>query len=410
MKKDKTTLYFLVSLLVIGVVFQCVVLFFIIDPSALNWYDSECYYSIASELAEGAPYSTAESSANLYFSPGYPFILSLMMRIVGTQVVHIRLFHIALFPFFLLTLYQLGRLLKGKTVGLISVLFAVVYPYYLYQPLALYPESFLIYIFPGMLILMFLLREKIRYPLLILLSGVIALAVMIRPVLVYLIPFAWFIIVRWKGCPIKRVIAVGAVLTLIPSAVVCGWMVRNKIVHGDFIFSKSGAYNLLLSYNENADWRIKKAPFPNDIQERLRTAKNDSEKQQIYREEAFNFIKKHPVKSLNIAFMQCLDLWNPIPRTTIDEGFAQSKYKILAAIPYLFFLIAGGFGFVKERKLLFFQFLVVLMVLNTVFNGIVAISVRYRLVTDFAFIIMAAYTIKTGLEKIHLIHYNNRDK
>jgi 4-amino-4-deoxy-L-arabinose transferase-like glycosyltransferase len=400
MKKNRITLYFLITFIVIGVMIQCVVLFFVIDPNALTWWDSEGYYSIAKELTAGAPYSTVEKSNNLYFSPGYPFILSLMMRIVGTQVVHIRLFHIALFPIFLLTLYRLGALLKGKSVGLISVLFAVVYPYYLYQPLALYPESFLIYLFPGMLILMFLLREKMRYPLLILLSGLIALAVMIRPVLVYLVPFAWFIIIRRNGFPIKRVIVVGIIITLIPLLTVCGWMVRNKVIHGSFIFAQSGAYTLLLNYNENADWRIKKAPFPEEIQERLRAAKDNFEKQQIYKEEAIGFIKRHPVKSLAIAVMQCIDLWNPIPRTTIEQGFAQSKYKILAAIPYLFFLIAGIFGMVKERKFLFFQFFVVLMVLNTVFNGIIAISIRYRLVTDFAFIIMAACAIKTGLKKI----------
>ena len=408
MKKNRTTLYFLITFIVIGVAIQCVVLFFVIDPNALTWWDSEGYYSIAKELTAGAPYSTAEESNNLYFSPGYPFILSLMMRVVGTQVVRIRLFHLALFPIFLLTLYQLGTLLKGKSVGLISVLFAVVYPYYLYLPLALYPESFLIYLFPGMLILMFLLREKIRYPLLILLSGLIALTIMIRPVLVYLIPVAWFIIVRRNGLPIKRILAVGAILTLIPLVVVCSWMGRNKMVHGEFIFSKSGAYNILLNYNENADWRVKIAPFPDDIQERLRTAKDNFEKQQIYKEEALNFIKKHPVKSLTIAFMQCLDLWNPIPRTTIQNGFARSKYKMIAAIPYLFFLIAGIFGMAKERKFLSFQFLVVLMVLNTVFNGIFAISVRYRLITDFAFIIMAACAIETGLKKMPLRWLNNK--
>jgi hypothetical protein len=325
-----------------------------------------------------------------------------MMRIVGTDVVCIRLFHIALFPIFLWTLYRLGVVLKSKSVGLISVLFAVVYPYYLYSPLALYPESFLVCLFPGMLILMFRLREKMSYSLLALLSGLIALSVMIRPVLVYLIPAALFIIVKRNALPMKRIIVVGAILTLIPLMAVCSWMVRNKVIHGSYLFAKSGAYTLLLSYNENADWRIKKPTFPKEIQERLHTAKDNFEKQQIYKEEAIEFIKKHPVKSFSIAVMQCLDLWNPIPRTTVDEGFAESRFKILAAIPYLLFLIAGIFGWTMNRRNIFFQFLVILMALNTVFNGIIAISVRYRFVTDFAFIVMAACAVETVLEKIPL--------
>jgi 4-amino-4-deoxy-L-arabinose transferase-like glycosyltransferase len=333
------------------------------SPDTLFWPDPKHYYSIARGLTEGSPYSTHETVENLYRSPGYPFVLSLMMKIVGTDLVNLRLFHIALFPVFLFTLYKLGTLWKGKLVGLISVLFAVLYPYYIYQPLTLYPESFLVYMFPGMLMLMLLLRNNIKYYLLALLSGLIALAIMIRPTSVYLIPVAFFLIAWRNGLQIKRIIAVGAILALIPVVTVCTWMVRNEIVHGNLIFSTAGSKNLLMSYNENATWRKKVVLLPSCIRKRVDATKDVFEKQEIYKEEVIKYLENQPIKAFTIAFMQCLDLWNPIPRTTTKNGFSQLKFKIVVAIPYIFLLMTGFIG------------------------------VRYRLVTDFAFIIMAAYAI-----------------
>jgi hypothetical protein len=72
---------------------------------------------------------------------------------------------------------------------------------------------------------------------------------------------------------------------------------------------------------------------------------------------------------------------------------AKMKYKLINGIPFLAILIFGAFGFKNNCKNFFLRCLILLIILNTLTNGIVAVSVRYRLITDFVLIIMAAYQI-----------------
>lgn len=402
MKQNKSNFFAIAAIIIVGVVFQLIILFSVVKSDALFWPDPKHYYSIASDLSDGKPYSTAKSDFNIYRSPGYPFILSLMMRIVGKNIINLYLFHIALFPAFLLMLYKIGTLWENYRVGLIFALLGVLYPFYIYIPLGLYPESVLIYITPGIAILMFYIRNKMNYLLLFLLSGLISLAVMLRPTSIYWIPVVLIYILWHNGYKVKNIIAISALVILMPTVFVGAWSVRNKIIHNNFTFATAGSMNFVTSYNENADWRIKIVVLPENIQKRVFSAKNSAEVYKIYVDEAKKFILSHPLKAAKIAFMQCLDLWNPIPRTLTTGGVAQLKYKIIVAIPYLFFLIIGVIGIIIKRKDFFVQSLLMAMILNTVINGVIMISVRYRVVTDFAFIMTAAYAIDTIMARYKL--------
>ena len=317
MKKPSQTAWWLGGIMLAGVLFQLVVLFFLMEPNKLFWYDPMDYYTIASNLAHGLPFSTEDTLQNLYRSPGYPFVLSAMIRIVGTKIISLRLFHIALFPVFLWTLYKLGAFWKGKQVGLVSAAFGIFYPLYIYQPLTLYPESFLLYLFPGIILLTFMLRENMRIGLLVFLSALVTLAILIRPTCIYFIPIILFAIFWQKKWQFKKLAITGSILALIPVLAVSSWMVRNKIVHHHLVFSVAGAEGLLMSYNENATWKHKKVEWPDSVQKRVKNARDFFDKQDILTEEAMKFIKRNPVKSFGLAVFRCFDIWNPIPRRRI---------------------------------------------------------------------------------------------
>lgn len=385
-----------------GVVLQILILFVILpEPSKLSWPDPNHYYNIARTLYDGGPYSTAENARNLYRSPGYPFILSLAMHIAGTSIIGIRLFHIALFPFFLITLYKLGEKLFGHRTGILTMLLCVLYPIYLYVPLTLYPESLLIYIFAAIALFLLYARENLSTTILILLGAFICLAVMIRPTAVVWIPVAFFYL-GWKSNlrPMTYVKLV-VVLVVLPAACVFSWMQRNYSVHGCRVFTTAGSVNLLNSYNENSTWKNKSnfVDPTGEFERKLSQKETLAEREDLRMFEVRKFIMNNPGKALKLVFMRCLDLWNPIPRTTTRDGAARLKFKIVNAATFLPLVILGLSGFAINLRSLFTKSLLALVVLNTAINGIAAVSIRYRAVTDFALILMAAFVLNFVLDK-----------
>jgi len=377
-----------------GILLQLALLFIGMDPDKVDWFDPQDYVRIGRELAQGEPFSTIDNERNLYFSPGYPYFLAAMIKIVSPRVISIRIVHILLFPVFIFFLYRIGRDWKNEQTGLIMAALALIYPFYIYVPLTLYPEAILLYLIPVITWLMLKSGADPRWYYLLISGVIIALAVMIRPTAIFTIPVFVFYVSLKTGWKFKKFLIVGVLICIIPVLAVFGWMMRNNSVHGKPVFSSAGGYNLLMSYNANATIGVKlDYSLPEEVQKRIDTAANKEEVQIIAQEEALKFIKGNPGKALKLAFFKQLDLWNPIPRTTTKSGFARPQFKLLSAIPYILFLILGIIGFFRNRKDGFIIALLCLTLLNCLINGLIAVSVRYRLITDFAFILLAATVI-----------------
>ncbi|MCF7920008.1 MAG: glycosyltransferase family 39 protein [Candidatus Cloacimonetes bacterium] len=395
MKRNGTLILLLIMLA--GIIMQLAMLFLVMEPNELKWYDPNDYLRIARELAQGDAYSTADNERNLYRAPGYPMLLSLMINIVGEKVVSVRLFHILLFPVFLYFLYRLGRDWKNEFTGLMLAFLAIIYPFFIYVPLTLYPEALLLYLLPFIAWLMLKNGNDPHWLWLLFSGAMIALAILIRPTAIFILPVFVLYVVLKSGWKWQKFLSAGILVCLIPVLAVSGWMLRNYNIHGKAMFSSAGGYNLLMSYNDNASIAVKlDYPLPVRIQERLAAADSKEEYENIARDEALAFIKKNPAKALKLSFFKLLDLWNPFPRTTTSSGFARPQFKIISAIPYIIFLILGFFGFLKNRRDGFVIALLFLTLLNCLLNGIIAVSVRYRLITDFAFLLLAADVI-TGI-------------
>jgi hypothetical protein len=390
----------LLLIMLAGMIMQFALMFLLMQPNEVKWYDPQEYLRIGNELASGEPYSSEFKERNLYFSPGYPHVLAAMIKLVGNKIVYIRILHILLFPAFIYFLYRLGKDWKNEFTGLILALSALFYPFYIYVPLTLYPEAILLYLLPPITWLMLRNGQAPKWLSLTLASALIALAVMIRPTAIFIIPVFVLYVVFKSGFSFSKLLPIAFIICLIPTIAVSGWMLRNYQVHGKPVFSSASGFNLLMSYNENASIKVKlDYPLPKRIQNRLDNASSSAEAQSIAHEEALDFIKNNPLSALKLAFFKQLDLWNPLPRTTTKEGFAKPQFKVISAVPYLAFLSLGIIGFIKYRKDPFVIALLCLTILNCLLNGLIAVSVRYRLITDFAFILLAATVIAAYLTK-----------
>ena len=83
----------LVACIGVAVIFHLAVLFLFMDPHNLFWPDPQENYAIAKDLANGLPYSTPDEESNLGRGIGYPYFLSLLIGVIGPDLLGLRLVH-----------------------------------------------------------------------------------------------------------------------------------------------------------------------------------------------------------------------------------------------------------------------------------------------------------------------------
>jgi hypothetical protein len=249
----------------------------------------------------------------------------------------------------------------------------------------------IILVMPSLFMLMVKIGKSFNWIKLLVISFGAVFIVLFRPtnvIVLMVIPVYWFIIKKWS---FAQWLSRSLILGIIPAIFVLGWMLKNYQDTGSFYFALSGHRALLNSYNTNVVPGVKKWPiYPQEIQQRLDDASSVDEETHIMKEEVSKFLKYNKIKAVQIALMNCVNYWNPFPLTYRNQGMAASKYKKFLALPYIFYLVLGLLGFLKYRKNPLFQAFVLMMGLNTLFNAPIMVSIRYRVIIDFTFILMAA--------------------
>lgn len=388
-------------IIVLGIGLQLCFLFFLMEPNALEWSDPKDYFAIASRIANGNSFSLDIN--NLYRSPGYPYFLSVIISLLGPNILLVRLVHIFLFSFFIIGTYKLGALWLNKEFGILFSLLSAIYPYFIYIPLTLYPEALLIYISPWVLYYLLRISQKADTGSLIMISVLLSIGVLTRPT--YLaIGFIFALYYLFMQNTILNKIKILFFAFSIPLVFIVGWGYRNYLVHDHFIISTAANINLYKSYNENSTIYTKSnVKIPEEFLEKLKSTKNIFEQDSLFKIEAIKFIRTHPAKSLFLATFKCLDLWNPIPHTVTNYPLYK---KIIGSILFITFLLLSILGFYKKRNDPFIRLLLIILIFNTVSNGIFAVSIRYRVVFDIIILLTAVfwlyinYSAKTWFMKI----------
>lgn len=386
--KKNSTFFCLLSIICFGCCLQLLFLFIFMNPHVLEWPDPNNYYSIAKGLVRGDSYSI--DLENLYRSPGYPYFLSFIISVVGSNILFIRLVHIGFYAIFLIGVYYLGKEWKGFKFGLLLTFICSLYPYFIYLPLTLYPEALLIFISSWIIYLLLRIVNSFSYYDLFIACFFISVGILTRPTYI-IIAFTFFFYLIVTKTLLLNKLKVLIFLIVIPIFILSSWGYRNLKMHDHFIISTAANKNLYLSFNENATIYTKSdCPIPEKTQKKLALAKNIFEQDSIYKASAIEFIKQNKLHSFYLASVRVIDLWNPIPHTSTNYSLLK---KILSSIPYSVILLFSFFGFYSLRKESFSYLLIAIFVLNTIVNGIFAASVRYRLIFDIVLIMFATYYV-----------------
>lgn len=103
-----------------------------IDPQP--WTDFSVYRTLAVQLAEGNGYTNADGTPTGFFLVGYPFLLSLVVRAFGDQLIYLQLINILFSAAAIPASYFLSRSFLSSRVSLgVAVLVAVNPSFLLYS-------------------------------------------------------------------------------------------------------------------------------------------------------------------------------------------------------------------------------------------------------------------------------------
>ncbi len=231
-----------------ALIFRLLYLFAIVGPSSfpLN-IDSIEHHLIAHNLVGGQGYSIyGLPTANR--APFLTYLMALIYFILGEHFVLVRLVIIVMSLLLVWAIYQLSIMIFTHKVGLWAAFLAAIYPHFIFYSARIYTEiPFTLWSILAVIFLIKYFQTQRFFPLI--LSGIFfALAVLTRPVGLFLFIFIIFLILfrqpRWDNVKHVVVLAMAMIILILP------WTIRNYVVFGKFIpVTTQGSLVLWVSNN-----------------------------------------------------------------------------------------------------------------------------------------------------------------
>ncbi|QDU80913.1 hypothetical protein Pla110_26490 [Polystyrenella longa] len=356
------------------------------DRSFLIAGDAAGYWELASNIAAGEPYEIYDPPRQILRMPGFPVVLTIPIKLFEGSFLAARIW-LALFGVLAVYLcYRLAlELADGKTAILAAWLVAL-HPVMAGFSVVILSET----CFAASLLASLWSLQRIQaHPdssLFPVMAGVLAaVATYMRPVWI-LFPLIWAVyqlFVQQRKTIVGRnllLILIGMALTLSP------WVYRNYQVSGQFVVTSlwSGP-SLYDGFNPNATGASDMTFFETD---NLPATMSEYEVDQEYRQRAWQFARKNPWRSFELAGLKAVRFWRPWPvAEEVSSPLIAWGIGGLNTILYLVVLLAI-WRFRNRSDLLFYTLtpLIYFAVIHMLFVG----SLRYRLPAEYPLLILAA--------------------
>lgn len=372
----------------------------------LVWYDAKNYHSIAISLSEGhgflSTYNPYHSSA---FAPLFPYFLGVLYWMFEPSLLLVRIVQSILGTVICLLVYLIARRFFNERVGLIAILIVALHPLFIYSSGVLYP----IIIFTLLILLtVFLLSgfenngRQSTLAMLVLIGFCAGLALLTRPVFIFLIPFlpVWFLV--GEKFSIFETWKFSSVIVLVAGLTVAPWTVKNYLQYDRLFFITSEGGHSFYTSNMpdfNID-RTKEEKTPEDVERQL-IGIADHEKDKVYTRAALKYIVNSPGEFLKIYMQKFINFWRFYPKT-MSQNKDTSQRNIIVSIIFYGFLIPFAFiGMAVSIKKWKQYFLLYASILS--FNlgySLFITTVRYRLPIEPYIVVFASVGILALYEKI----------
>jgi len=370
------------------------------------------YEAIAKNLVNGYGFKNIYLNTTYYSctTPLYPAICAIVYKLAGINHDAMVILQIIISSLICIPLYELGRRIAGSRVGLLAGWMYALHPgLIIYSILNLHALILDAFLFLSTVWSFVYLREALTLKR-SLLTGIIAgLCILTRTTVIVFIPFGfiWLFLCYKKDNPKRVIINIISVL-IVTSLLVSGWVIRNFLVHKEFVFMTTTDAEVFWRGNNINATGTSHTPSGGIVikEDRLLYNKimtlSELEQRNLFRTEAANFIRKNPGKFIELFLKKLFYFWWFSP----ESGIYYPKtyllvYKFLYSIA-LFFAVIGIYFTLKSNSKTTREYvsLIILFILIISFTqSLFYVEGRHRWAIEPFLLIFTAASFSSFLDK-----------
>jgi 4-amino-4-deoxy-L-arabinose transferase-like glycosyltransferase len=366
-------------------------------PNDAVFADSQKYRMIAANIKAGKGFIESEQRRATR-APEYPLFLALMPGGAegGESLLPVRLAQSLIGACVCVFVWLIARRLFGMKTALLAAGIAAIYPYHIYFAGVILSEILFMFF---MALAVFLLARLAtpdgaaskRMLLISLLAGIaIGLATLARASFLlfpfFLLPI-WLLVARRRGRALAQWAALiaGVCLAMLP------WVWRNYGIYHHLVPTTLQVGESLYEANNPAadggpmidriDWDAEWGNRP----------MNEYQWDKFFRDKAVTYMREHPARTAQLAFIKLGRFWNPVPNNESFRGGRFIAVSLLTCLPMLLLAICGIYRARRAWRivLLLLAPVIYYSLMHMIFVG----SIRYRIPVDLFLIILAAYAL-----------------
>jgi 4-amino-4-deoxy-L-arabinose transferase-like glycosyltransferase len=299
----------------------------------------------------------------------------------------------------------LGRCLAGDGVGLLAAAIAAIYPNLWMNDGLVMSETLATLLTVISLLLVYRIVRRSSAASLVALGVVCGLATLTRAELVLYVPLLAVPAV-WIGQRSSRRAALAAVgVVVLAAAVVVGpWVIYNLTRFEDPVFVSTNDGIALVGSNCHTTYYGQGIGLTSLGCLGRPPAGDESAQSSVYRQRAFDYIKKHAARFPVVALARVGRLWsfwNPANTITFNEGEGRPSWASLLGVVSLFLLLLAtvpGVGAARRRGVAVWPLLVPAVVVTAAAVGFYG-QPRFRAPAEPAIVVVAAIGMDAGLAR-----------
>jgi len=295
-------------------------------PTVANTWDAAFYHQSAASLAHGEGY-TFQGKPTAFFPPGYPFLLSLADRAVGSGPRTGQAVNLILSLLLAAAVAALVREIWGGIAARWTLVLLALDPTQIAMPAFLMSETGCA---AALAVFMFLV---LRWARLGTRSALVGAAIagtaagFIRGHAFLVIPAVFFALVWARAVTVRRAVLPAILCLALAGAGLVWWGARNeRALGGRVLLATNGGINLLLGNNPNA--RGGRAEPPGGVPQTGDEIRDEA----VAARRAWAFVRNHPVRTALLLPMKAARLWAFAPVVTYRAELAAKAGRVSAGV------------------------------------------------------------------------------
>lgn len=259
-----------------------------------------------------------------------------------------------------LVIFEIAKLIFSEGVGLLAGALVAFHPAFIYYDIFnLLPLSIDSFLIAAITLLLLKHKDKPTVMSMSFIGGLIGVATLSRGIIGALLPFVLvYLLLFARRLNLKKRVIMAMSVLCASLIVLAPWIVRNYVVHKQFVFiSSSSGENLWRGNNMRAtgtsyDKHKNKILdlWPEDFKEKVHSL-TEMQQKKFFEDEALHFIRANPIAAATLYLKKVYYFWwfSPQSGITYPNSYL-AVYKYFYTILVSFFILGVGFAIASSKR------------------------------------------------------------